>query len=105
MRESFFALLHLEDYARRIVRPHERTLAGPKADRLKVLRAARANLSPVFLLYEDREEALAPLPARGGAARAVRGARGERRHARARAHRRAPEPCAPPRSSWPSGPS
>jgi len=59
-RESFFALLHLEDYARRIVRPHERTLAGPKADRLKVLRAARANLSPVFLLYEDREQALAP---------------------------------------------
>ncbi|HXK24998.1 MAG TPA: DUF1015 domain-containing protein, partial [Myxococcota bacterium] len=61
VRESFFALLHLEDYARRIVRPHERTLAGPKADRLKVLRAARANLSPVLLLYEDREQALAPL--------------------------------------------
>jgi uncharacterized protein (DUF1015 family) len=60
VRESFFALLHLEDYARRIVRPHERTLAGPKADRLKVLRAARANLSPVLMLYEDREQALAP---------------------------------------------
>jgi uncharacterized protein (DUF1015 family) len=60
LRESFFALLHLEDYERRIVRPHERTLAGPKADRLKVLRAARANLSPVFLLYEDREQWLAP---------------------------------------------
>jgi uncharacterized protein (DUF1015 family) len=60
-REGFFALLHLEDYERRIVRPHERTLAGPKADRLKVLRAARANLSPVFLLYEDREGALPPL--------------------------------------------
>lgn len=58
-REGFFALLHLEDYEARIVRPHERTLAGPKADRLKVLRAARANLSPVFLLYEDRENALA----------------------------------------------
>ena len=60
-REGFFALVHLEDYARRIVRPHERTLAGPKADRLKMLRAARANLSVVFLLYEDREHALAPL--------------------------------------------
>jgi uncharacterized protein (DUF1015 family) len=59
VREGFFALLHLEDYEARIVRPHERTLAGPKADRLKVLRAARANLSPVFLLYEDREDALA----------------------------------------------
>jgi uncharacterized protein (DUF1015 family) len=60
-REGFFALVHLEDYERRIVRPHERTLAGPKADRLKLLRAAHANLSVVFLLYEDREHALAPL--------------------------------------------
>jgi len=60
-RDGFFALVHLEDYARRIVRPHERTLAGPKADRLKMLRATRANLSVVFLLYEDRESALAPV--------------------------------------------
>jgi uncharacterized protein (DUF1015 family) len=58
-REGFFALLHLEDYAKRIVRPHERTLAGPKADRLKLIRAVRANLSVVFLLYEDREQEVA----------------------------------------------
>jgi uncharacterized protein (DUF1015 family) len=58
VRDGFFGLLHLEDYERRIVRPHERTLAGPKADRLKMLRASRANLSSVFLLYEDREEEL-----------------------------------------------
>jgi uncharacterized protein (DUF1015 family) len=59
VREGFFAALRLEPYERRIVRPHERTLAGPKADRLKILRATRANLSSVFLLYEDREQALA----------------------------------------------
>jgi len=59
-REGFFALVHLEDYAKRIVRPHERTLAGPKADRLKMLRSTRANLSVVFLLYEDRAGELAP---------------------------------------------
>ncbi len=53
-RIGFFAALHLEDYAKRIVRPHERTMSGPKADRLKMLRATRANLSPIFLLYEDR---------------------------------------------------
>lgn len=57
-RTGFFASLHLEDYARRIVRPHERTLSGPKADRLKLLRATRANLSAVFLLYEDRDAKL-----------------------------------------------
>jgi uncharacterized protein (DUF1015 family) len=54
VRTGFFAALRLEDYERRIVRPHERTLAGPKADRLKILRATRVNLSSVFLLYEDR---------------------------------------------------
>src|SRR5690606_40689000 len=61
VREGFFAALRLEDYARRIVRPHERTLAGPKADRLKLLRATRANLSPIFLLYEDPERVLSAL--------------------------------------------
>ncbi|HEY8495283.1 MAG TPA: DUF1015 domain-containing protein [Myxococcota bacterium] len=61
VREGFFAALRLEPYERRIVRPHERTLAGPKADRLKLLRATRANLSPIFLLYEDPEQRLTGL--------------------------------------------
>jgi uncharacterized protein (DUF1015 family) len=60
-RQGFFGLLRLEDYERGIVRPHERTLAGPKADRLKLLRATHANLSSVFLLYEDRGDAAPPL--------------------------------------------
>jgi len=62
-REGFYAELALEDYDRRIVRRHERTMDGPKRDRLKQLRAARANLSSVFLLYEDRDEALSTLVA------------------------------------------
>ena len=55
------------------MRPHERTLAGPKADRLKLLRAARANLSIVFLLYEDREHELraALAPGARGASRSA----------------------------------
>lgn len=56
-REGFFGLLHLEDYAHRVVRPHERTFTAPKADRLKLLRAARANLSSILVLFEDREQA------------------------------------------------
>lgn len=63
-RIGFFAELELEEYESRVVRPHERTLAGPKADRLKLLRAAEANLSSVFLLYEDREDELSELLAR-----------------------------------------
>ncbi|MFP6654094.1 MAG: DUF1015 domain-containing protein, partial [Myxococcota bacterium] len=57
-RIGFIAELALEGYDARVVRPHERTLAGPKADRLKLLRAAEANLSCVFLLYEDRGDEL-----------------------------------------------
>lgn len=60
-RIGFFAELELCEYEERIVRPHEFTMAGPKADRLKLLRAAQANLSSVFMLYEDREQAVAPV--------------------------------------------
>ena len=63
-RTGFFGALRLEEYDARVVRPHERTLSGPKADRLKLLRAAEANLSAVFLLYEDREDTLGPRFAR-----------------------------------------
>ncbi len=63
-RIGFIAELALEEYETRVVRPHERTLAGPKADRLKLLRAAEANLSCVFLLYEDRDDELGALLAR-----------------------------------------
>lgn len=59
VREGFYAELELASYDERVVLPHERTLAGPKADRLKMLRATEANLSSVFVLYEDREQEIA----------------------------------------------
>jgi uncharacterized protein (DUF1015 family) len=37
------------------VQPHEHTLSGPKEDRLKLLRAAHTNTSPIFGLYEDND--------------------------------------------------
>jgi uncharacterized protein (DUF1015 family) len=41
------------------VRPHERTHAGPKADRLALLEATRTNLESIFLLAPDADRALA----------------------------------------------
>jgi uncharacterized protein (DUF1015 family) len=41
------------------VRPHERTHAGPKADRLALLRATAANIESIFLLAPDRDRTLA----------------------------------------------
>ena len=58
-RLGFFAALALEDYSARVVRPHERTLAGPKKDRRKLLHATKTNLSSVFMLYEDKDDTLA----------------------------------------------
>ena len=52
-RRGFFGALRLYDWGRGIVRPHEQTFAGPKQDRLWLLRATRTNVSPVFTLYDD----------------------------------------------------
>ncbi|GAB3212172.1 Uncharacterized conserved protein [Marinactinospora thermotolerans DSM 45154] len=35
-----------------VVRPHEAVLAGPVADRARLMAATRANLEPIFLLYQ-----------------------------------------------------
>jgi uncharacterized protein (DUF1015 family) len=42
-----------------VVLPHERTLSKPKDDRLKLLRACAANLSPILVLYDDSKERMA----------------------------------------------
>ena len=52
-RRGFLARLRLADFSERVVLPHEHTHAGPKEDRLRLYRAARADLSPIFLLYPD----------------------------------------------------
>jgi len=52
-RRGFIALGKLEDYPAGVVFRHEQTLAKPKADRLDLLRATRAHLEQIFVLYSD----------------------------------------------------
>jgi uncharacterized protein (DUF1015 family) len=55
-KKSFLGVigeLKLEPYKTGVVKPHERTLAGPKVDRLELTRATKANLSQVFMLFDD----------------------------------------------------
>src|SRR3954465_15677672 len=52
-RRGLFARVRVEDYGPGRIRPHERTHPGPKEDRLRLTRATRANLSPIFSLYDD----------------------------------------------------
>jgi uncharacterized protein (DUF1015 family) len=56
-RRGFFCRVRIEEYGPGRVRPHERTHPGPKEDRLRLTRATRANISPIFSLYSDPNEA------------------------------------------------
>ena len=44
--------LKVEPYETGTILPHERTHRGPKEERLKILRATRVQLEPIFLLYD-----------------------------------------------------
>jgi uncharacterized protein (DUF1015 family) len=55
-RRGFIGLGRLEDYWARVVYRHEQTLTKPKADRLELLRATRAHLEQLFMVYEDSGE-------------------------------------------------
>src|SRR3954454_10172036 len=52
-RHGFFCKVRLTDYGPGLVRPHERTHPAAKEDRLRLMRATRAKLSPLFALYSD----------------------------------------------------
>ncbi len=52
-RKGFLARVRLEPFGSGRIYPHEETLSGPKADRLKLLHATHMNLSPVFGLFPD----------------------------------------------------
>ena len=59
-RDGIVASLRVEPYEAGAILPHERTHAGPKESRLRLLRAAGAQLEPIFLLYDG--PAIVPRP-------------------------------------------
>lgn len=52
-RKGFMARVRLEPFASGRIYPHEETMSGPKADRLKLFRATAMNLSQIFGLFPD----------------------------------------------------
>ena len=56
-RYGFFAALRLYEISEQEVLPHERTLSGPKADRLSMFRKTGMNISSIFGLYADESRA------------------------------------------------
>lgn len=54
-RKAFITALRLVEFSAGIVLPHERTLSGPKVDRLNLFRATAVNFELVFMLYPDAQ--------------------------------------------------
>ena len=52
VRQGFVAALRAQPYEDEVVLPHEKTHAGPKEGRLRLLRATRTHLEPIFLLWD-----------------------------------------------------
>ena len=78
-RVGLVALGHVTEYARGEVRPHERTHAAPKEDRLRLLEATGADTGLLFMLVEDPRGDLLALSAPAGPPVAeARDLRGER---------------------------
>ena len=52
-RYALLSRVKLESFDKGIIIPHEKTLKGPRADRMNLLKTAGTIFSPVFGLYED----------------------------------------------------
>ncbi|MBC7217671.1 MAG: DUF1015 domain-containing protein [Candidatus Caldatribacterium sp.] len=57
-RTGLVALVRIEDFEKRIIFPHERTMPKYSLDRLELLRATRANLEQIFCLYNDPQRTI-----------------------------------------------
>ena len=53
VRRGVLARVRLSEWGRDGIYPHEKTLAGPKADRLELMRATHADTEPIFGLVAD----------------------------------------------------
>jgi uncharacterized protein (DUF1015 family) len=57
-RQGFFALTELQEFSSGAIRPHEKTLDAPKEDRLRLMLACDAQLSPIFALYAQPKQTI-----------------------------------------------
>ena len=58
MRQGFIALIELQDLGTGDIRPHEKTHDAPKEDRLRLMLACQAQLSPIFALYAQPKQTI-----------------------------------------------
>jgi uncharacterized protein (DUF1015 family) len=67
-RRSLIARVRLVPFEHGVVRPHEYTMSGPKEDRLRLMQATKANISPVYAIYRPgADDPIASFEAEAGA--------------------------------------
>ncbi|MHB1926085.1 MAG: DUF1015 domain-containing protein [Leptospirillum sp.] len=57
--KGLVARIRLEEWEKKVVYPHEKTLAGPKEDRMALFKETQAAFSQIFCLYPDPEATIA----------------------------------------------
>ncbi len=57
-RHQIIVAARLHEFNEGLVLPHEETFGGPKADRFALTKETRCNLSPIFSVYTDPENAV-----------------------------------------------
>ena len=51
---GIICLVKLEDFSKKVILPHENTLASPRLDRLNLLKSTFCNFNPIYSLYSDK---------------------------------------------------
>ncbi len=71
IRRGLISAVRLVDFDSGVVLPHEFTRPGPKVDRLELMRSAKANYSPLMVLYRDPDSAVSRVMKRAMAGESV----------------------------------
>lgn len=56
--DGLVALVKVDEYGKGKVLPHEKTYKGPKEDQLQIMRACKANITPIHALFDDENDAV-----------------------------------------------
>ncbi|MFC2075119.1 DUF1015 domain-containing protein [Bdellovibrionota bacterium] len=56
VRRGFFAAVKVSPFKEKIILPHEKTHPGPKEDRLKLLKATKAHIDPIFGMFPTSDK-------------------------------------------------
>ncbi len=82
-RRGMIVRVRLETWDKMVIRPHEGTQALPKHDRLRLLWALQADISPIFAMFEDQKPSVMSLLAESAGGEPIidlSTATGERHH-------------------------